>query len=78
MPSPRNGRPQDRHDRGRAQRGEAPPSAPPADDYALIVGGMVSCRKCAALLLDTRSAREQHSTFHTALRRLWDQTEVRP
>jgi hypothetical protein len=73
MPSPRNGRPQDRR-----RAPQSAPAAPPADDYALIVGGMVSCRKCAALLLDTRPAREQHSTFHTALRRLWDQAEVRP
>jgi hypothetical protein len=69
----RNGRGQTR--RPSPQRQQATP--PPADNYALIVGGMISCRRCAALLLDTRPAREQHDQFHTALRCLWDATGAR-
>ncbi len=66
---------EDRNGRGRssAQRQPAPPATPPpADNYSLIVGGMVSCRRCAALLQDTRPAREQHDGFHQSLRKMWD------
>jgi len=68
MPYTRNGRGQAR--RPSPQRQQAPP--PPADNYSLIVGGMISCRRCAALLLDTRPAREQHDGFHQSLRKMWD------
>jgi hypothetical protein len=64
----RNGRAQ----QSAGQRQPAPAAA--ADDYTLIVGGMVACRKCAALLLDTKPSRDQHNGFHAALRRLWEQT----
>jgi hypothetical protein len=47
-------------------------------DYSMAVGGMVSCRRCAALLLDTRPARDQHDAFHAALRQLWDAVGARP
>lgn len=65
MTTARNGR----------QRQAAPP--PPADDFTPVVAAMIVCRKCAALLLDTRAARDQHAGFHAALRRLWDQAGAR-
>lgn len=68
MSATRNGRPQ----RSTSQRKPAAPATALADDYALIVGGLVACRKCAALLLDTRPARDQHATFHQSLRKMWD------
>jgi len=46
-------------------------------NYTMIVGGLVSCRRCACLLQDTRPARDQHDQFHAALRRLWDAVEAR-
>jgi hypothetical protein len=48
------------------------------DDYSMVVGGLVQCRRCAALLLDTRPARDLHDSFHAALRKLWDQAGGRP
>jgi hypothetical protein len=45
--------------------------------YVMVVGGLVKCRRCAALLQDTRPDREQHDSFHAALRRLWDLVESR-
>ena len=66
----RNGRGQTR--RPSPQQRQQQPATPPADNYALIVGGMISCRRRAALLLDTRPAREQHDNFHRALRALYE------
>jgi hypothetical protein len=43
-----------------------------AVNYTAIVGGMVQCRRCACLVLDTQPARNQHDQHHAALRRLWD------
>ena len=62
---------------GNGQRQERRQVPGATADYTLIVGGMVACRRCAALLLDTRPARDQHDSFHAALRRLWDQVEAR-
>ncbi len=61
-----------RNGRARPTSQRQPAPAAPADDYAPIVGGMVACRKCAALLLDTRPARDQHTAFHQSLRKMWD------
>jgi hypothetical protein len=64
----RNGR-----SRTSAQRQPSRPATPPpADNYTLLVGGLVSCRRCATLLPDTRPAREQHDSFHQSLRKMWD------
>jgi hypothetical protein len=62
-----------RGQRPTGQRQQARPATPPAAEFTLLVGGLVQCAKCAALIPDTRPAREQHSSFHAALRRLWDQ-----
>jgi hypothetical protein len=59
----------------RSGRGQRPAGAAPAPDlYTMVVGGMVACVRCAALLLDTRPARSQHDKFHAALKQLWEQT----
>jgi len=64
------------HDRPPASQGR--PQIPGASaNYTMIVGGLVSCRRCACLLQDTRPARDQHDSFHAALRRLWDAVEAR-
>jgi hypothetical protein len=54
---------------GRAQQR---PDQPPVTEYTLLVGGLVSCRRCACLLPDTRPAREQHTAHHASLRKMWD------
>lgn len=54
------------------------PAPPTSSDYSPVMGGLVSCRRCAALLLDVQPARDQHDGFHAALRRLWDQAGGRP
>jgi hypothetical protein len=69
MPATRNGQSQ-----GQGRRQVPGASA----NYSMVVGGMVSCRRCAALLQDTRPARDQHDQFHAALRRLWDAMGARP
>jgi hypothetical protein len=38
----------------------------------MIVGGLVACRRCACLLQDTRPARDQHDSFHGALREMYE------
>jgi hypothetical protein len=72
----RNGRGQ----RSTTQRQPNQPAAPAStpDPYTLIVGGLVSCRRCAALLPDTRPARDQHDQFHQALRALYERLGARP
>jgi hypothetical protein len=34
--------------------------------------GLTTCSRCAALLLDTDPARDQHAAFHGYLRQMWD------
>jgi hypothetical protein len=70
-----------RNGRGRtsAQRQPAQPTTPPAaDNYALLIGGLVSCRRCACLLQDTRPARDQHDNHHAALRAMYERIGDRP
>lgn len=43
-----------------------------AVNYVQAVGGMISCRRCSALLLDTRPTRDQHDAFHAALRTMYE------
>lgn len=40
-------------------------------EYTPLVGGLVACSRCAALVLDTAPARSLHGQFHDALRLLW-------
>jgi hypothetical protein len=64
--SARNG-----HDRPPASQSR--PQIPGASaNYTMIVGGLVACRRCACLLQDTRPARDQHDSFHAALREMYE------
>jgi len=44
----------------------------PSESYT-VVGGLLSCGRCGALLLDKPAERDLHDTHHHALRRLWEQ-----
>ncbi len=41
--------------------------------YTPVIGGLVSCDRCGALLLDKEAERDQHDRFHDGLRKLWRQ-----
>jgi hypothetical protein len=49
-----------------------------AVNYVQALGGIVSCRRCSALLLDTQPARNQHDQFHAALRTMYERIGARP
>lgn len=61
---------------GRAQRRPEIPGA--SANYTMVVGGMISCRRCACLLLDTRPSRDQHDNHHAALRAMYERIGSRP
>jgi hypothetical protein len=53
-------------------RNHARLTLPAAVHYQAIVGGMVQCRRCACLLLDTKPAHDQHDDHHAALRTMYE------
>jgi hypothetical protein len=48
----------------------------PIESYT-VIGGLVSCSRCGAVLLDKRVERDLHDAFHRGLRRLWEATSGR-
>jgi hypothetical protein len=44
----------------------------PSDGYT-VIGGLLSCGRCGALLLDKPAERDLHDAHHRALRALWGQ-----
>lgn len=38
-----------------------------------VIGALVSCDRCGALLLDKEAERDQHDRFHDGLRKRWRQ-----
>jgi hypothetical protein len=49
----------------------------PNGSYAPVIGGLVSCGRCGAVLLDKRVERDLHDAFHRGLRRMWEATSGR-
>jgi hypothetical protein len=47
-------------------------------NYTLMVGGLVQCRRCACLVLDTKPSRDQHDNHHAALRTMYERIGARP
>ena len=48
-----------------------------AVNYTALIGGMVQCRRCACLVLDTKPSRDQHDNHHAALRAMYERLGAR-
>jgi hypothetical protein len=50
----------------------------PNGSYTPVMGGLVSCGRCGAVLLDKPAERDLHDAHHRALRQLWQQRADQP